>query len=83
MQGALGLGRKDGNTGGLHKNGWIPAFAGMTGVAAAGMTGWGVCDAKTRTAWSEWEGSDIIACVGSVAIHTNSGSVSFVQTFPQ
>ena len=36
------MGRKDGNTGGFHKNGWIPAFAGMTGV--------GVCDAKPRTA---------------------------------
>ncbi len=40
MQGAMGLGRKDGNTGSFHKDGWIPAFA--------GMTGWGVCDAKPR-----------------------------------
>ena len=49
LQGALGLGRKDGNTGSFHKDGWIPAFA--------GMTGWGVRAAKPRTAWSEWEGS--------------------------
>jgi len=35
MQGAMGLGRKDGNTGSCHKNGWIPAFAGMTGWASA------------------------------------------------
>ena len=26
-----GLGRKDGNMGSFHKDGWIPAFAGMTG----------------------------------------------------
>ena len=43
----MGLGRKDGNTGSFHKKGWIPAFA--------GMTGWGVRDAKPR---SEWEGSE-------------------------
>ena len=30
MQSAMGLGRKDGNTGSFHRNGWIPAFAGMT-----------------------------------------------------
>ena len=45
----MGLGRKDGNTMSFHKNGWIPAFA--------GMTGWGVRDAKPRTAWLEWEGT--------------------------
>ena len=35
----------------------FPPFAGMTGCTSAGMTGWGVRDAKPRTAWSEWEGS--------------------------
>ena len=46
MQGAMGLGRKDGNTRSFHKNGWIPAFAGMTEWVSAGMTGWGVLATK-------------------------------------
>ena len=43
-------GRKDGNTESFHKNGWIPAFAGMTGErASAEMMRWGVLGAKPRT----------------------------------
>ena len=56
----------------LPRFGMDSRFRGNDGRwASAGMTGRGVRDAKPRTAWSEWEGIDIIACVGSVTTHTN------------
>ena len=42
------------------------------GHAFAGMTEWGVRDAKPRRAWPEWREADIIVCVESVSTHTNS-----------
>ena len=41
----MGLGRKDESTRSFHKNGWIPAFAGMTGVGFRGNGGVDVRDA--------------------------------------
>ena len=32
----MGVGHRDENTGSCHKDGWIPAFAGMTGVGFRG-----------------------------------------------
>ena len=54
MHGAMGLGRKDGNTGSFYKNGWIPAFAGMTeGEAFPGMMkGVGICGNDGGNLWT-------------------------------
>ena len=48
--------------------------AGVCGNDGGGrlrVTGRGVRDAKPQTAWWEWEGIDLIACVGSATTHTN------------